>query len=463
MRMGERASRYMGTMSDRDVCIIGAGSSGLAAAKVLHERGIPFDCFELGSGIGGLWRYNNDSGLSPAYKSLHINTSRDVTGFSDFPMPGDLPDFPHHSQMLEYFESYVDHFGFRDQITFCTKVVEVRPEDGAYLVVTEDRDGQRNSRRYGAVVVANGHHSQPRTPKFPGKFQGQTLHSRDYRTPAGLEDKRVLVVGMGNSGCDITCEVSRIANRTYLAARRGAHVIPKYLFGIPMDQLCPGFLWRWLPLSVMRMMFNVVLGLSRGRQAGYGVPPPQHRILEEHPTVSSDLLNLVGHGRIQIKPNVEELLGDRVRFSDGSVEEIDTIIFATGYQISFPFLDSSIVDSEDNEVTLYKLVAHPDYPGLYFVGLVQPWGAIMPLAEAQAKWVADLLEQKCGLPDRDRMLQDIEQDRRAMRKRYTQSARHTIQVDFFPYLAEIERARKRPPRRQPAAAATSPAEDPTGA
>jgi dimethylaniline monooxygenase (N-oxide forming) len=436
------------------VCVIGAGPSGLTAAKALHEQGLDFDCFEKGSGIGGLWRYNNDSGLSAAYQSLHINTSRKRTQFSDFPMPADYPDFPHHSQMLEYFEKYVDHFGFRHHISFGTTVRSVRPVGPDHWDVSwEDQRGIRRSRPYRAVLVANGHHWCPRYPEFAGEFRGHTLHSHDYRTAEGLQGKRVLVVGIGNSGCDIACESSRVAAATFLSTRSGAHIIPKYLFGKPLDRLCPEFIWRHTPRWLFKRLFALALRLARGRPVRFGLPQPKHRVLEEHPTISSDLFNLLGHGRIKIKPDIERLDGDGVCFRDGTRLPIDVIIYATGYQIRFPFLDEAILAPHDNEVPLYKLVVHPDHPGLYFIGLVQPWGSIMPLSELQSRWVSELLAGRTSLPDAESMRRDIQRSRLAMQREYTATPRHTIQVDYYRYVDALNRERRRP------AAAAKPTND----
>jgi hypothetical protein len=435
----------------RKACIIGAGSSGIAAAKTLRERGIPYDCFEIGSGIGGMWRYNNDNGRSSAYKSLHINTSRDTMAFSDFPLPRDWVPFPDHVHVLKYFESYVDHFGFRDTITFRTSVEKVEPVgDGNWDVTVIGPDGQSRTNRYGAVLVANGHHWNPRTVTYPGTFLGQQMHSHDYRTPELFVGQRVLVVGFGNSSCDIACESSRVADATFFSVRRGAHVIPKYMFGWAMDTILPEFIWSFLPWWAIRPIFAAGLWWARGRMSWYGLPEPEHGVLQEHPTISADLFNVIGHGNLKVKPNVQELCGDRVKFVDGSVEKIDVIVWCTGYNISFPFLDRQIIDPLNNQVSLYQQVVHPDQPGLYFIGLVQPWGAIMPLAEAQAKWVAELLCGRSGLPPRDQMLAEIQRHRAKLVARYTQSDRHTIQVDFFPYqrlLAKTTRRGRRWPKR----------------
>lgn len=438
-------------MTSEKACIVGAGSSGIACVKVLQERGIPFDCFEMGSDVGGNWRYGNDNRVSSAYRSLHINTSKQKMAYSDFPMPEDFPDFPHHTQVLEYFEDYVEHFDLRRHITFETEVTHVEPApEGGYAVTVRSRDGRERTERYGAVLVANGHHWCPRWPDFPGDLDGAVLHSHDYKTPEIFDDRRVLVVGVGNSGCDIVCEAARRAERTFLSTRRGAHVVPKYILGKPLDH------WNskatsYLPLWLQRVVFRLLLLVARGRQASYGFPTPDYPFGAEHPTISSDLLSLVGHGRIEVKPDVERLEGDSVRFADGSVEEVDVAVFATGYRVSFPFFDEGFLSAPDNELPLYHRVVHPDHPGLYFIGLIQPLGATMPLAEAQAEWVGDLLAGKAGLPDADEMRRVMEREREDVRERYVDSPRHTMQIDFYPYERTVEKerraGRRRPPRQ----------------
>lgn len=429
-------------MTIERVCIIGAGSSGIAAAKILHERGIPFDCFEKGSGIGGNWRYMNDNGMSSAYKSLHINSSKGQMAYSDFPMPEDYPQYANHSQILQYFESYVDHFGFRDKITFKTEVSRVSPVgDGTYDVTINNANGEQ-TQRYGAVIVANGHHWCPNMPKFPGEFTGKTMHTHDYKTPQGMDDKNILVVGVGNSACDIACETSRVANQTYLSTRRSAYVLPKYILGRTLDSyLTP--LFFALPLPLRRLYGQILLYLARGSQSAYGFPNPTHKFLSEHPTISSELLNFVGYGRVKIKPNIKELAGDRVRFEDGTELPIDIIIYGTGYKIAFPFFDKEFINPEDNEFPLYKRVVHPEHPNLYFIGLLQPIGAIMPLAEWQSKWIAEVIAGDVSLPSKAEMLRHIEKERRLIQKQYVNSKRHTMQVDFCPYIDEIKKEIKK--------------------
>jgi cation diffusion facilitator CzcD-associated flavoprotein CzcO len=431
------------------VCVIGAGSSGIAACQVLHARAIAYDCFEAGSQIGGNWRYLNDNQMSSAYRSLHINTSRTVMEYAAFPMADDLPDYPNHAQIAAYFDSYVDHFGIRETITFRTEVTRVEPADTGWLVTTRHRDtGEVTTQRYRAVLVANGHHWDPRHPEppFPGTFTGEQTHSHDYKVPDPYAGRRVLVVGIGNSATDIAVETSGVAERTFLSMRRGAHIIPKYIFGQPFDRLAKTPLAR-APLWLQRLTLRVLLRVAQGRMTDYGLPKPDHQILSAHPTISSDLLTRLGHGDITVKPTVERLDGDRVWFADGTVEQIDAIIYCTGYKITFPFLDPEIIAARDNQIDLYHRVVAPNHAGLYFIGLVQPLGAIMPLAEAQSKWVADLLTGRAALPDIAEARREISRYARRIAGRYLASKRHTIEVDFLAYLKEIERERRRGARR----------------
>ena len=429
------------------VCVIGAGSSGIAAAKALHERGFDFDCFEASDRIGGLWVYKNRNGMSGAYRSLHINTSRERMQYAAFPMPASYPDFPQHQLIAEYFDAYVDHFGFRDRITFDTRVTRAeRLADGRWEVST---DGGA-TRGYDALVVANGHHWDPRWPEppFPGqeRFAGRQLHSHDYKgdDPELFRDKSVVVLGMGNSAMDIAVEASFSARATYLAARRGAYVIPKYVFGRPLDTL--GLSPR-VPYAVRRLLQATTLKLIVGGMPRYGLPKPDHRFGEAHPTISDDALSRIAHGEITPKPNIAELGERGVRFADGSEVDADVVVYCTGYKVTFPFLDPELIAAPDNDLPLFRRLFHPDVGGIYFIGLCQPLGAVMPIAEMQSEWVCDHLAGRYQLPPAAELRADIEAERAAMFRRYVASKRHTMQVDFDDYMLAARQERRRGKRR----------------
>lgn len=416
----------------------------MTSIKALADAGVPFDCFEESDRPGGLWVFGNANGKSAAYRSLSINTSRDRMQYADFPMPRDYPHYPGHAQIAAYFDAYVDHFGLRPRIRFRVRVDRVEPDgDGGFRVTTSDGA----TRTYRAVIVANGHHWDPSfpDPPFPGRFGGVTLHSSEYVDPAEpfeLRGKRVLVVGIGNSAVDIACELSApgVAAKVVLSTRRGAWVLPKFVFGRPLDQLgvTPGF----LPLRVRQGIGHLLYRLIVGNPEKYGLPRPDHLIGGAHPTVSSDLLPRLAAGRITPKPKVSRLLGGEVEFADGTREPLDVIVYATGYKVTFPFFEPSFVSAPNNELPLYFRTIHPEIPGLYFVGLAQPLGAIMPIAELQAKLIADHLTGAYQTPSPEAMRAAAHAERSELDERYVRSRRHTMQVDFDAFMLALAEERK---------------------
>ncbi len=437
----------------RRACLVGAGSSGIAVVKALSDAGVDFDCFEKSDRLGGNWVFGNKNGMSAAYEGLYINTSRDRMQYADYPMPRSYPDFPHHTQIAAYFDDYVDHFGLRRHITFETSVEHAElftapgargdgPRDPAWRVQLSN-GGERT---YDMLLVANGHHWDPLGPEPPppGTFAGRQMHAHEYRSKHELRDKRVVVVGMGNSAMDIAVESSEVAQRTYLSARRGVHVIPKYMFGKPLDQL---FTTSLLPWKVRQRLGEALHKLAVGEMERYGLPKPDHRLGEAHPTVSGRILDRLGHGAITPKPVITRVDGERVEFSDGSSVDADVIVWCTGYRVTFPFFDTTFISARDNDLPLFFRVFHPQYRQLAFIGLLQPLGAIMPLAEAQGKWVARYLRGEYALPDPAVMNRAIEDDRKAMFARYVPSKRHMMQVDFDEYLHALERESKRGAKR----------------
>jgi dimethylaniline monooxygenase (N-oxide forming) len=419
-------------------CVIGAGSSGIAAAKALADRGIPFDCFEKSDRVGGNWVLGNRNGMSSAYSTLHINTSRERMEYADFPMPASYPDFPRHDQIARYFADYVEHFGLRERIEFETGVEHVaRREDGVWEVTLDN--GQ--TRLYDALLVANGHHWDPRWPEPPlaGSFDGELIHSHHYRDPSQLEGKRVIVVGMGNSAMDIAVDASYHAATTTLIARSGVHVVPKYILGKPLDSAVrpTRIPFQWL-LGGMQLVLRVTVGPMER----YGLPNPEHRLGRAHPTVSTRILDRLAHGEIEVKRGIERLEGSEALFTDGTRAPADLIVCCTGYKISFPFFDEHFFAAPENRLDLYKRMFAPQLAGLYLIGFVQPWGAIMPIAELQGRLVGDHLLGEYALPSPAEMQRDITRMLRRQERRYLASKRHTLQVDFANYAVELEDERR---------------------
>ena len=419
------------------VCVIGAGVSGLTAGKALGDWGIPYTCFEASDDIGGNWYFKNPNRRSSAYRSLHIDISKPSISFRDFPMPERYPDFPHHAEILEYLHDYAAAFGLRENIRFNTAVERAERLDGSGWRI-HLADGEEEL--FDALLVCNGHHWDPSYPDFPGSFDGVQLHSHDYidpTDPTDLRGKLVLVVGIGNSAVDIASELSRkgVAERTFISTRSGAWVIPKYILGRPADQMVKTN--PRISLKLQRRLSRILPRLVSGRMEDFGLPTPNHKFLEAHPTVSSELLLRLGSGDAAAKPNVAELMGNRVRFEDGSVEEVDAIVYATGYRISFPFLDEDLVSAPGNVLPLYKRIFKPGIDDLAFVGLAQAIPTVFPFSECQSQFLARWLSGEWGLPSPADMEREIAEDDRRFTGHYSRRARHTMQHDFYVYEHEL--------------------------
>ncbi len=419
-------------------CVIGAGVSGLVAGKSLRDWGVPYTCFDASDEVGGNWYFRNPNGRSSAYRSLHIDTSKQAISFADFPMDERYPDFPHHTQIHRFLREYADRFALRDRIEFETAVSEARRLDGGgWLIRT--LDGQEHE--FEALLVCNGHHWDPLYPNFRGTFDGETLHSHHYIDPSeplDLYGKRVVVVGIGNSGVDIVSELSRkgVAEQVFLSTRSGAWVIPKYAFGRPVDQV-----FKTNPRLSLKFQHRVAALLPRivsGRMEDFGLPTPNHRFLEAHPTVSSELLLRLGSGDAVAKPDIDELLGDRVRFADGTVEAADAIIYATGYKISFPFFDPDFISAPGNVLPLYKRMFKPGIDDLAFIGLGQAIPTVFPFAESQAKLAGEWLAGTWVLPSVPEMEAEMQRDVRR-HGHWADRPRHTIELDFYVYEYDLRK------------------------
>nr|WP_324612782.1 NAD(P)-binding domain-containing protein [Henriciella litoralis] len=427
-------------------CIIGAGCSGFTMAKRLKDYGIPYDCFEMSDDIGGNWYFKNPNGLSSCYQSLHIDTSKWRLAFEDFPVPEDWPDFPHHAQLLQYFHDYVDHFGLRETITFNTAVETARRRDDGDWDVTLSTG---ETRTYQWLIVANGHHWDARVPDYPGEFDGYQVHSHHYRDPFEPFDfrgKRVMIVGGGNSAMDISSELSQrpIAEKLFISMRRGVWVLPKYMNGQPADK---AVLPSWLPTKLGRKLARSAIKKRIGNMEDYGLPKPDHEPLDGHPSVSGEFLTRVGCGDIHPKGAIDKLDGDGVIFKDGTREKIDAIVWATGYNVSFPFFDTDDLRAKDNRFPLFKRMVKPGYENLFFLGLAQPLPTLVNFAEQQSKLCAAKIAGEYDFPPREEMEKVIVEDEKFHLGHFYDAPRHTMQVDFNAYvkdlMKELENGRKR--------------------
>ncbi|XXX80198.1 NAD(P)-binding domain-containing protein [Sorangium sp. So ce134] len=353
--------------------IIGAGFSGLGVARAFKRGGIPFDAFEADDDVGGNWYHG-------VYETVHIISSRRTTEYSDFPMPDDYPDFPSAAQVLDYLRAYADRFGLREHIAFRTRVTRVAPLEGGRWEVTLSGPSGVEPRVYGGVVVCNGHHWDPRMPDIPGTFSGRLIHAKHYKRPEQLAGKRVLVLGGGNSACDIAVEASRFGASSHISLRRGYWFLPKMMLGVPTVEL----LKPWMPPWFQRRFVKGLVRLCIGKYERYGLPHPDHEPFERHPTINSELLYHLRHGRITPHPDVLRLDGDTVEFVDGARERFDLIVAATGYHVSFPFLAEGVISWKDGLPQLIDGMVPPDHKNLYVFGLGQPRYGAGPLITAGA-------------------------------------------------------------------------------
>lgn len=429
-------------MSSAEVCVVGAGSSGLAALKALRDAGIPAQGFERGSDVGGNWRYENDSGLSSAYASLRCNVSRKRMQYRSFHMPRSFGHYPGHREMAAYFGRYADIFGLRNRIAFGTTVERLEPDPGGGWRLTLL---DASTRHYRAAIVASGRHWAPRYPDWAATSEVAGIHSHDYRVPEPFAGKRVLVVGAGQSAGEIAVELSSVAAHVAMSVRGRTHVIPRWLLGRPVDELdvFPINTTYW---PLLNWNFALLARLS-----GWRIPPqwpaPALRPLEENPTVSSDLLPAIRRGAIAVRPPVDQVLGATVRFADGSQDEFDGVIYATGYHIRFPFLDQSVVAANGAELPLYRRMVAPGVEGLFFVGMFDAPGGLLPIVEAQGRWIAHLLRGNLTLPPAARMWKAIDAAERRTRQRFPHESARTVWCDPHAYrrllLRDVARAKAR--------------------
>lgn len=442
-------------MATPRIAVIGAGPSGITALKNLLDEGLDAVAFDANDRVGGNWIFREEESHSSVFETTHIISSRSLSEYGDYPWrvhDDDVADYPSHAELADYFQGYARHFGLEPHIRFGTRVgraTRLGPEDWELVI---DGPGGTRTERFTHLAVANGHHWDPRWPDYPGTFTGEYLHSHHFKRAEPFRDRRVLVIGGGNSACDVAVETSRVSARTDISWRRGYRIVPKFVFGQPSDVFAART--SWLPIGLRTRMSALILRLLVGPNRLYGLQEPDHAFGETHPTVNDELLYRIRHGKVHPRVDIERFDGRTAHFTDGSAAEYDAVIACTGFRIRHPFFDPEFLDFSQGPVPLYHKMLHPEYADLYFVGLFQPLGCIWPLAERQAKIMAREIAGKWQRPAdlAERLRRELE------RPHYKQidTPRHTITVDYHAFRRELERELPRDWKRpEPRAAAVT--------
>lgn len=406
------------------VCIIGSGPGGLCMARALKRQGLDYEQFERHSEVGGVWDINNPG--TPMYQSAHFISSRDQSGFIDYPMPAHFPDYPSNRQIFEYVRSFAMAFDLYDRIRFNTAVKDVEKEqDGRWLVTLAS--GER--RRYRAVVCATGCNWDPNMPEVKGQFEGTVRHSVTYKNPDEFKGKRVMVIGAGNSGADIACDAAKHADKAFISMRRGYHLIPKHLFGMPVDEF--GEKGPQLPMWLARPVFQTILRVINGDTRRFGLPRPDHKLFESHPLLNTQLLHYLQHGDIQVKPDVSHYEGQHVVFKDGTREPLDLVLYATGYKWSCPYA-AKYFEWQGGRPRLYLSIFSREHHNLFGIGYVETNSSAYKLFDSEAHAVAcylrDQLHQKTQASHFDQLIATDDPDLSGGIK-FVKSQRHEVYLE----------------------------------
>lgn len=420
------------------ICVIGAGPTGLTTIKNLVEAGLTgIVCHEAQDATGGIWAYSDDPERPSVYDSAHTISSKRLSQFPDFPMPDSYPDYPSNRQILDYMRAYESRFGLGRYIRLKSKVTSVNArEGGGWTISFEDASGS-HTHTADFLFVCSGHHREPATPDLPGEYSGQQLHAAHYRKSEAFAGQRVLVVGGGNSACDIAAAVSRLADHVSLSIRSPQVIVPKLVGGRPLDVQFAKLhrpYFRWARNFLLKLGLTVLVGPYER----YGLQEPSGPVLSHHPTLNTDILDRIRHGKVMARHGIIKASGRSVTFADGSGSEFDAIIWATGYRLGTPFLDAVCPDwSDATQVPLYLKMMMAGLPEIYFIGLIQPIGCIWVLADLQARVAAAEISGAWTRPAD--IAARIDREVRRDARRYKASPRHAIQVDTHAYSAELER------------------------
>lgn len=431
----------------KSVGVVGAGAAGICGAKHMLEEGCDVTLYEIGSSVGGMWVYQNDNQRSSAYRTLHINTARDLTNFSDFRFDSSVPPFPSHWDMAKYLQAYADHFGVTPHIRFNSKVTRISPsakftpEQPRWRIDTE----RGETIEHDTVIVASGHLTKPlEVPAFRDGFKGEYLHSHDYKEPAPYVGKRVCIIGVGNSALDIASDLAMTSARTVLVARSNALIIPKLVFGRPFWDTIRHFYKPWVPASVRTKALKSLVYMVHGDMAGLGFPPTAKKV---HATSNANIVNHIMYRRVLVKQGIERINGQRLTFTDGVSEEFDTLIAATGYRIDLDFIGKSVLDIRENGLDLYMRIVPPDWRGLYFLAFFNSDTALNWICEGQIRWLREFEMGRADLPPKATMLAEIEARREWVRRNFKETSRHEIEVEHMPYFADLKRSLREAQKR----------------
>ncbi len=420
-------------MSGKHYAVIGAGAGGLCAAKNLLAKGIEPTLFEIGTRIGGLWAYENDSGRSPAYKSLHINSEAKVSSFIDFPFPDGTPLYPDTVQMERYFNEYADHFDLKRRIRFGSRVEAIKPEGDKYRV--ELADGEMKV--FDGVVVASGHQSIPRDPPQVAGFEGEYIHAHAYRVPDSYVGKKVMVIGPGNSGVDIASDICSVTEKTYLSARSPVLIMPRLMFGAPQSRTLGKIEKPYLPWRLRVWLRTTLTRIWHGRMEQWGFVTPTKRT---HPISHPTLISHIAWERIKVKPGIDRVDGKTVHFVDGTSETLDCIIAATGYQTDIPFLPEGTSPVSGTRMDLYNRIVHPELPGVFFIGFFDvTGGSNIRMMDDQAEYIATVADGAIKVPSRDEMNDAIAADHAWQSKQFPDSPRYGLELDPVRYRKALAR------------------------
>jgi len=411
----------------KKVAIIGAGPSGITAIKNFADLDFEVTAFERCEGVGGNWRFNDPSGHSSVFETTHIISSKYTSYYEDFPLPESASDYPSHKELLNYFNGYADHFDIKKLIKFGTEVVRCNQrEDNTWQVEWKKINSNETTVDiFDALVVCNGHHHKPRYPEYPGEFSGELIHSHDFKSAEPYRDKRVLVIGGGNSACVVAVETARISKSTAISWRRGYYLIPKFMYGLPVDVFA--LKSRLLPAFLREPFTRMMLQIFQGKNEDIGLQKPDQSLFETHPTVNSELYYAVRHGKVRPHKEIERFEGNTVHFIDGEKGEYDVIIACTGFKIKHTFFEKDFINYEEGKVPLLHRMIPAEITNLYFIGLFQPLGCIWPGAELQSKLAAKHLSGKWKPKKTIKEL--IQEELANPDVKQIDTPRHTITVD----------------------------------